>query len=219
MNYEPEIKLLSKIVLVDLPKSIYGRDPKEVVRRAISVLEIISGCPKIDQKTLNNIIQIHQDADILVEHLSGKGKIEIEKVYKSTLKVLRNNVLHNSEEVDEAIRILNNTFDHKISSFRITGNDDKEIKGNADGLRNFAVQLLKVSTGKLSELNEDWFSQDRDSFPTIITLNYYDKTKDNEELEDTWKDKAFKLGCSIIGIFIVLCCFIGFVGIIKWILN
>jgi len=30
MNYEPEIKLLSKIVLVDLPKSIYGRDPKEV---------------------------------------------------------------------------------------------------------------------------------------------------------------------------------------------
>jgi len=219
MNYESEIELLSKIVLDNLPKPVYGRDPKQIVKKAIEVLVSVNNTDKIDQRTLNKIIQIHQDSDVLTEQLSGKGKIEITKVYESTLKILRENVLHNSDEVDEAIRIIKKTYDHKNSSFRITGYEDKEIKGNAEGLRDFAVQLLKVSTGKMSELNEDWFGNDRDSYPTIITLNYYDKTKNDEEFEDTWQDKIFKLGCAIIGIFIAACFFIGFVWIIKWIIN
>ena len=219
MKYESEIELLSKIDIGKLPKPVYGRDPKQIVKKAIKILESITSDDEIDQKSLNEIIQIHQDSDVLTEQLSGTGKIEITKVYESTLKVLRENVLHDSDEIDEAIKIIEKTYDHKNSSFRITGYEDKEIKGNAEGLRDFAVQLLKVSTGKMSELNEDWFGNDRDSYPTIITLNYYDKTKNEERFEDTWKDKMFKLGCAIIGIFIAACFFIGFVWIIKWIIN
>ena len=109
------------------------------------------------------------------------------------------------------------------------GPDECFIKANRQGLELYAAELLAAAletetefeTGKEKTYGLDQNLLDNES---EFGLSYVElKTekrndiKPYSEYKDTWKDKAFEIGCIAIGILLVVLLVIGFITAVTWI--
>ncbi|MBO6881793.1 hypothetical protein [Winogradskyella sp.] len=111
------------------------------------------------------------------------------------------------------------------------GPDESHIKANRKGLELFASELLKVgleSENRKFEKNEtesiglntDWLDENGEFFFDFVELTKKDKTptkKTFPEYKESWKDKAFKIGCLAIGILLVGLIVVGLITVLKWV--
>jgi hypothetical protein len=108
------------------------------------------------------------------------------------------------------------------------GPDESYIKANRQGLELHAAELLAAAletetefeTGKEKTFGLDEGISDEES---DFGFNYVElkKEKRNDikpysEYKETWKDKAFKVGCVGIGILLVVLVIVGFITAINW---
>ncbi|WP_132706154.1 hypothetical protein [Winogradskyella wandonensis] len=110
------------------------------------------------------------------------------------------------------------------------GPDESCIKANRKGLELYAVELLKAGLESETReyeknkvesvgLNTDWTDENGEFFFDYVELTNKDKkSKDKSfpENKETWKDKAFKIGCIGIGILLIGLTIIGFVSVLNW---
>ncbi|MDG4715064.1 hypothetical protein [Winogradskyella marincola] len=111
------------------------------------------------------------------------------------------------------------------------GPDESHIKANRKGLELFATELLKVGIESENRefkkngtesigLNTDWLDENGEFFFDFVELTKKDKApteKTFPEHKETWKDKAFRVGCFGIGILLVGLIIVGLITVLNWI--
>lgn len=109
------------------------------------------------------------------------------------------------------------------------GPDESFIRANRQGLELLAAELLaaalETETGfeagkeKTYGLDQDLINDESEYGFSYVELKKGSRNdiKPYSEYEETWKDKAFKIGCFAIGILIVVLLIIGFITAVKWI--
>lgn len=116
-----------------------------------------------------------------------------------------------------------------IGFFQYGGEPDESyIKANRQGLELHAAELLAAALETKIEFEsgkEKTFGLDKGIFDeeSDFGFDYVElkKEKGNDikphsEYKETWKDKAFKVGCIGIGILLVVLIIIGFITSITW---
>lgn len=109
------------------------------------------------------------------------------------------------------------------------GPDESFIRANRQGLELLAAELLAAALETETEfeagkektygLDQDLINDDSEYGFSYVELKKGSRNdiKPYSEYEETWKDKAFKIGCFAIGILIVGLLIIGFITTVKWI--
>ena len=133
-------------------------------------------------------------------------------------------------ELINELRSKKNYDEAYIGFFQYGGGPDESfIKANRQGLELHAAELLaaaletetefEIGKEKTYGLDQDLLDDDSEFGFSYVELK---KEKRNDikpysEYKETWKDKAFKIGCITIGILLVVLLIIGFITAVTWI--
>ncbi|WP_298239513.1 hypothetical protein [uncultured Algibacter sp.] len=133
-------------------------------------------------------------------------------------------------ELINELRSKKNYDEAYIGFFQYGGGPDESfIKANRQGLELHAAELLAAALETETEfesgkektygLDQDLLDDDSEFGFSYVELK---KEKRNDikpysEYKETWKDKAFKIGCIAIGILLIVLLIIGFITAVTWI--
>ena len=133
-------------------------------------------------------------------------------------------------ELINELRSKKNYHEAYIGFFQYGGGPDESfIKANRQGLELHAAELLaaaletetefEIGKEKTYGLDQDLLDDDSEFGFSYVELK---KEKRNDikpysVYKETWKDKAFKIGCIAIGILLVVLLIIGFITAVTWI--